>query len=424
MFPTASAPGARGYLDRRGLVHAHSVYSHDACDGEPRDANDAVNAPCLADFRHGVCTTEHDFVMLSDHKESYARTEYPDVLLYDASAGDALVEHDGLPTANRMACPDGRTPLIMAGTETATMPVGLEHHVSTDVTEREAVYGDVSQESMQKLKAAGGLVLAQHTEDWTVDQLADLPFDGFEMYNLHANLIIGAGAAIGLVAKLKTPEELPHPDLILLPIISEDARYVDKWGTVLSRGVHRITTVGTDCHQNVFQDELPDGERIDSYRRMMQWFSNHVLVKPQADGSWDDRDLKAGLSAGRAYGAFEVLGYPVGFDYVALSSGETSEMGSEVPVGSELRITAPRVQGLDPKADKPEIVVRLLRAVESGWELMDEGSKSLAFQTTEPGAYRAEVRIRPRHLLAQLSSYAELAEKSFVWIYSNPIYVK
>ena len=123
-------------------------------------------------------------------------------------------------------------------------------------------------------------------------------------------------------------------------------------------------------------------------------------------------------------GAFEVLGYPVGFDYVALSSGETSEMGSEVPVGSELRITAPRVQGLDPKADKPEIVVRLLRAVESGWELMDEGSKSLAFQTTEPGAYRAEVRIRPRHLLAQLSSYAELAEKSFVWIYSNPIYVK
>ena len=68
--------------------------------------------------------------------------------------------------------------------------------------------------------------------------------------------------------------------------------------------------------------------------------------------------------------------------------------------------------------------LRLLRAVESGWELMDEGSKSLAFQTTEPGAYRAEVRIRPRHLLAQLSSYAELAEKSFVWIYSNPIYVK
>lgn len=68
--------------------------------------------------------------------------------------------------------------------------------------------------------------------------------------------------------------------------------------------------------------------------------------------------------------------------------------------------------------------MRLLRAVESGWELMDEGSKSLAFQTTEPGAYRAEVRIRPRHLLAQLSSYAELAEKSFVWIYSNPIYVK
>ncbi len=386
VFSTPEQPNARGLLDRRGLIHAHSVYSHDACDGEPRDANDAINAPCLSDFRHGLCTTRHDFVMLTDHSESFARSEYPDVLLYDAGLGDALVERDGQPVANHLACPEGRPPLVMAGTETATMPVGLEHHVPGDVDARKAVYGDVSAASMQQLKDAGGLVLAQHTEDWTADQLADLPFDGFEMYNLHANLIIGAGGAIGLVAKLKYPEELPQSDLVLLPIISEDGRYVDKWGTVLSRGVHRLTTLGTDCHQNVFQDKLPDGERIDSYRRMMQWFSNHVLVKPEADGTWDDRDLKDALRAGRAYGAFEVLGYPVGFDYVAVSGGEIQEMGAEVPVGSELRVSAPHVQGLDPKADKPEIVVRLLRAVDTGWELVDEGSDQLTFDTVEAGA--------------------------------------
>jgi hypothetical protein len=39
------------------------------------------------------------------------------------------------------------------------------------------------------------------------------------------------------------------------------------------------------------------------------------------------------------------------------------------------------------------------------------------------GAYRAEVRMRPRHLRHLLSSYADLADADFVWIYGNPIYV-
>ena len=38
-----------------------------------------------------------------------------------------------------------------------------------------------------------------------------------------------------------------------------------------------VTTVGTDCHRNTFPQLLPDGERIDSYRRMMLW-TNDVLV--------------------------------------------------------------------------------------------------------------------------------------------------
>ena len=66
--PSIRAEGPRGLLDLRGIVHAHSVYSHDACDGEPRDpVTGALNEPCVDDFRRDLCRVGHDFVMLTDH---------------------------------------------------------------------------------------------------------------------------------------------------------------------------------------------------------------------------------------------------------------------------------------------------------------------------------------------------------------------
>lgn len=426
VYSTTRAASERGFLDRRGLIHAHSVYSHDACDNMPKDDAGAINAPCLADFRSGLCKSRHDFVMLTDHNESFSTTAFPATLLYDAELGDKLLERGGSPVGNWLACPGGDAPLVMAGSESGTMPVGIERHVSDSEQERHDVYGAATAESVEKLKAVGAVVLLQHTEDWSVDQLTTLPVDGFEMYNLHANTIIGAGAAIGLIADLKEPELLPYPDLVMLPILSEDKRYLERWGSVLSGGTKRVTTMGTDCHRNTFKDLLPDGERIDSYRRMMGWFSNHLLVKPDASGAWGDLELKDALRSGRLYGAFEVMGFPVGFDFHAEAGGVITEMGGEVLASDAPKLTAtlPVIENLDPSAPKPELQVRLLRAKTAGWDTVSESAESLSVTPTEPGAYRVEVRIKPRHLTPHLSSYANLADKSFVWIYSNAIYVK
>lgn len=425
--PSIGTAGPRGLLDLRGLIHAHSVYSHDACDGKPRDPDtDAINQPCLDDFRAGLCHVGHDFVMLSDHNESFGRSEYPDTLLYLPDRGDQLVTHDGAPTANRLACPDGRTPLVLAGTESATMPVGLEGHLPGTVEERQAVYGDVSAAAIEQFKAQGAVSLMQHPEDWTVDQLSTLPIDGFEMYNLHRNLMANVAAALPLLTKVNTaPEDLPHPDLILLPIFQEDPLYLSTWAAVLAGGARRVTTMGTDCHRNTFQALLPDGERVDSYRRMMQWFSNHLLVRPDAEGHYDDRALKDALRAGRLYGAFEVMGYPLGFDWHASEAGTIHEMGEEVSLakGVELQVTRPSVDRLDPEAEAPQITVRILRAEADGWSVAAEGESDLAFTPTMPGVYRAEVRLTPRHLRAYLSTYSDLADEDFPWIYGNPIYV-
>lgn len=422
--------GPRGLLDLRGLIHAHTPYSHDACDGEPRDGADALNLPCLADFRRGLCDAAHDFVMLTDHTESFARSEFPDVLLYDAARGDELVERGGAPVASWARCespvPEGPERfLVTAGNEAAMMAVGLDRHAAGTAEERSALYGQATPETVAAYHDAGGLVLAQHLEDWSPEQLVDIGFDGFEMYNLHANTITGAGAAFELVATMnQAPEELPHPDLTLAPILNEDPRYLERWGTVLARGHRMVTTIGTDCHQNTFPQLLPDGERVDSYRRTMVAMSNHLLVRPEVDGGWDDRHLQEALAAGRLYGVFEVYGYPEGFD-ARVDGTETTEMGGAVALAdaSRFEIVAPRLQDASPDRPSPRIEVRLLKAVEGGWELVARREGDLSHPVEEAGTFRAEVRITPRHLAPELGRFAELAERDAPWIYANAIQI-
>lgn len=412
--PGQTRPSARterrGLTDVRGIIHAHSIYSHDACDGEP-EKDGVRDQQCLEDLRRGLCQSGHDFVMLTDHATSFAETEYPETLLYRPELGDELFERDGRAVASTMACDGGRRVMILAGTESSMMPVGLEGHLDD-----RTLYGRVEASAIEAMHERGAVVLLQHTEDWSVEQLTTLPIDGFEMYNLHANTLLAAGNVLELLLRLDRGDtDLMHPDLAFLALVSEDARYLSKWSEVLASGAKRVTTMGTDCHRNTFKAPLADGERVDSYRRMMIWFSNHLLV----DGPGDDA-LKRALARGRLYGAFEAFGYPTGFDFFA---GE-HEMGDEAPVGATLEVKAPTLLDADPEGPAPKITLRLLRATAEGWVEVASGADTLSFTASEAGAYRAEVRIVPRHLADALASYRSLAEQSFVWIYANPIYVR
>jgi len=270
--------------------------------------------------------------------------------------------------------------------------------------------------------------LVAHTEDWSVAQLRDLPLDGFEMFNVHANLLLNVAKAVPVIYRLSQHDPgFPHPDLVLLLITSEDKRYLMRWGSVLASGKKRVTTMATDCHRNTFTQLMQDGERIDSFRRMMLWFSNHLLVRPKEDGTWDDRDLKDALRGGRLYGAFELMGYPQGFDYHAEVGSRVAEMGEEVDLADApvLRVTRPSVRNLDPAREPPLLTLRILRAIDGGFEEVASGHDGLAFAPTQPGAYRAEVRMVPLHLRENLGSDAPtLLAKDFVWIYANAIYVR
>jgi hypothetical protein len=419
VYPTPREPNPRGFLERRGLVHTHSPYSHDACDGEPLDAEGNPDPTCLEDLRRDMCLVQHDFMMLTDHDDSFAVHDFPDVLLFDPARGDELIDRGG-PVANWVTCPSGPPLLVMAGTESGLMPVGLERHVVD-------AYDDLSPEAASSLREAGAVVLLAHPEDYDLDTLATLPVDGFEMYNLHANTLVAVLEAAQLLQRVYEDDPgLPHPDLAVFVLWSEDPRYLERWGGVLARGGRPVTTMGTDAHRNTFPQLLPDGERVDSFRRMQQWFSNHLLVAPDAEGGFDDLALKDALRAGRLFGVFEYLGYPEGFDARVETSAATVEIGGEVSLGDapEIVAVAPTVAMLDPEVTPPEITLHLMRAIDSGFEeLAMSDTGELRHVPDAPGAYRVEVRITPHHLETYLGDYADRAAVPRVWIYANPFFV-
>ncbi len=422
-------PNARGFTELRGLVHAHSIYSHDACDGQPITDGGVYDQSCLSDFRRDLCRVQHDFVFLTDHNTSFSVNEFPDVLLHVPAAGDQLVSHGAGPTANWLACPDGKPALIMAGTESGTMPVGLEEHVSADTAGRQAAYNSQADLDLDRFHAEASVNLVPHTEGWTADQLSTMHLDGFEMFNLHRNALKNAGVVADLVLNFVDKQQfdgLPVPDLFFAALNLEDEVYLSTWGTVLARGNKRVTTMGTDCHRNSFPQLLQDGERIDSYRRMMGMFSNHLLVKAKGDGAWDDRDLKEALKAGRNYGVFEFMGYAEGFDFHAEEAGAPHELGETVSVakGVVLKASMPRVKGLDPLAEAPALTLKVWKAKEGGWnEVASTSEAELSLPVTAPGAYRVEVRIVPRHLRAFIGKRSAYLKVERPWVYTSALYV-
>lgn len=425
VMPASELPGVRQFIVKRGIVHCHSPYSHDACDDDPFP-DGLRNEQCFEDLRAGMCQTAQDFVFLTDHRGSFADHEYPDVLLW--AEGDTLIERGGLPVANRVACPDGRQVIVTAGTESGMMPIGLEHHLGDTPAERSQIYGLDDEATVRAFQAAGALVYLQHTEGWPVETVLGLPIDGIECYNLHQNLMENLGAALEMALLLDSdPEGMPAVELAIITVFQENPRDLLRWALAVQQGP-MPAVLATDAHRNTFPKPSPDGERLDSFRRMMHWFSNYVLVP--ADAPLDDALLKQAISHGRMYGGFDYLGYPVGFDFFAEQAGAIHEMGDTISgQGVELVLALPSVYRLDPALDPPAIRGLILRAEADGsWSEVASSTTDLR-SPVGPGAYRAEVRMVPHHLLPWLGDKPDydIPDKfmrELIWVYSNPIYVE
>ncbi|MEZ4367937.1 MAG: hypothetical protein R2939_16900 [Kofleriaceae bacterium] len=430
-LPPASAMGVRrGLTPARGLVHLHSPYSHDACDGDPRPGG-APDETCLADLRLALCTTHQDFAALTDHDDSMADEDF--ATLFSMRADDAaVIGPGGGPIASRITCADGHQVLITVGGENPLMPIMLDRHVDGDVATRHDTYNARDAAAITAMREAGAKIWIPHTEQWTAaDVRAVLP-DGLEAYNLHANLdpdiraeflgLPASGAIAAVASFADTNPDGPEPDLALISFLEASQPALDLWDALLGDGVRLAGTAGSDAHQNALPIMLRDGERGDSYRRVMRWFANVVLV----DDPSDPTAIEAALAGGRLFAAFEVLGTPVGFDVVARTAGGASyELGDVAPIGATLEVTVPTVWELDPGLPTPQIRAIVYRVDGDGREVVADGAgPTLTVALDLPGAYRVEVRMTARHLAPYLGNVGTApAERELPWIYASPLYV-
>jgi len=418
-------PPQRGWQPRRGIVHLHSPWSHDACDGQPMP-DGKPDSECLADLRRGLCETKMDFAYLTDHPAHAADQAYED--LFHTQPGDEAVEVNGVQIASRIPCEDDGSVLWMPGIEDTLMPVGLESHAGTHSENNHEIYDSATPDAIEALQDSGSVVLVAHTEGKdlaTLTDMMDAGVQGLEIFNLHAafdpskredDLGLDGLAWLTEITPFTSPDGTGEPDLFFLAVLQEQTVSVQRWDA-LSQDSRVIGVAGTDAHQNVLPLDLRDGERGDSYRRMLRWFSNHLLIDEEISEIGPTHTDEA-LSAGRGYVAFEILGTPAGFDfYLEDADGVAHEMGSNAPSGS-LVVQCPSLSARSPRGlETPEISATIFKNGE-------EWSAGCGdFPSDGPGVYRVRVDILPKHLTDFLGDEPKTWLHSYPWVYSNSIRV-
>jgi hypothetical protein len=483
--PAPSGPASRGFTAVRGALHVHSVFSHDACDGRTNDGPDAPG--CLAEFRAQLCTSGVDFAFLTDHPSNMSSYPFERLLLHDAAAGDTLTRApDGTPVANTVHCPEtegglARSVVLTVGFEsTHTMPLGLEGHLEPLEAERIAIL-DATPEAERRavvdaIHARKGVAAIAHSEedDLSASTIAGLPLDAMEIYNVHANLKAVMSEDITRLFALQTfmsgAEDPPSSDLVMLPMLEGFPEAgIRKWYDVSSR--RPITgIIGSDVHQNVTTDDictpgapyeavcdtleadwpvlvanlrrggpllLADGARIDGYDRVFRWFHNRVYTTDTSAAG-----IREALRAGRQISVFSVFGELAGLDLRAETACSpactVTELGGTVSLSDApvLAVTAadapapsPWADWLPEEAGAAEIETHVIGFDARGEQVLDrvverEGEDgTLRFTPEVAGRYHVEVRIRPRHLTRVLRAEFALAERTYRWAVTNPIYV-
>lgn len=427
-LPSARVMGeARGLRAARAIIHAHSVHSHDACDGQPY-VDGGVNEPCLTRFRRSVCAARIDVVFLTEHSGHMAEGSFERVM--QLRAGDEPLMEDGALVGYRIACPGGHRTMILPGAENALMPLGLRRHPDPIEGDLDRAYDASDLAGVQRFRAAGALVAIPHVEQRDLATLRALQPDVLEIYNVHANIApnisiphlgYNPGPALVDLLRFRSTPEL-EPDMAFLTFFQESQNDLQKWATLLAEGRRIPGIAASDAHENAIPAILGDGERGDSYRRIFRFFSNELLVR----GDLTRESAMEALREGRVFVAFEAFGTPAGFSYTARAGDAVSDIGARVSLASQptLEAVAPAVHELAAGLPRPTVRVRILRAETDGrWTEVASGAERASFRPTTAGAYRAEVRILPDHVRPYLPGMERLV-REVPWVYASAIYVE
>lgn len=412
-----------GYRWARSIVHLHSTHSHDACDDVPRLEDGSYNDECVSSLRQALCDARIDVAYQTDHPTHMAEVDFVE-LLHLRPGDDPVLDDEGTPIANRFDCENGHRVILRAGSEHALMPVGMTRHVPGTPEERDSVMSAYTSESAAAMRDAGALIWVAHTEEKAYEDLQEIGVDGIEVYQLHANLdprsrtehlgLDAVGPIADLFPLLAGSTEM-HPDIAFLAFVEDNAPSLARWAELLQTRLV-VGTAGTDAHENTFPEEMADGERLDSYRRMMSWFSNQLLI----EGELTLESAQEALGAGRVLIVFDLFGSPAGADFWLQAEDVRYEMGTTIAfaAGQTLNglVPRPRLTG----GEEGDAYGRILRASGSEWvEVLRFEGTEFSHELTEPGAYRVEVRTNGQHFAPYLDISPQFAERDVPWLMTN-----
>ena len=244
---------------------------------------------------------------------------------------------------------------------------------------------------------------------------------GFEIFNAHAmfsptirqdDLGLEGFGWTNDIGPFTRPDETGEPDLLFLGVLEIQSPSLAHFDALLAEGPV-VGIAGSDAHQNVLNLELRDDERMDSYRRALGWFSNHVYAdEPTAES------VKSALSAGRSAVVFEVLGVPDGFDFHHTDGNAITEMGGQAGPG-DLVVACPTLAASFPHGEEAPTITAAILKDGTLWE-----TGCGAHTTDGPGVYRVQVDIVPLHLEPFLGDDPAPFHRTFPWILSNAIRVQ
>jgi hypothetical protein len=251
LLPALAALGCASPLrEFRGIIHCHSLHSHDS-----KGTYEEILAAAKS--------ANVDFVIMTDHPP-------------DGDPGKSLREgwrggRDGV--------------LFIQGHELAgsnLLALGI----------REPVQGRTVPEKIADIRRQGGLAFVSHPEE-VKDWAPYLEADGMEVYNVHAAFTSLRKDPRKLAAALRAVKEDPENSFAHLQEL--DPAVIARWEEI-GRTRRFVGIAGNDSHQNV--NLL--GLQLDPYPRAFKFVSTHVL----AEALTEEAVLRA-LREGRCHVAFD-----------------------------------------------------------------------------------------------------------------------
>lgn len=359
---------------------------------------------------------------------------FDDLLMH--GAGDEWIEESGKKVGNRISCGDGHQTVTTVGYEDRLIGLAMDEHVDVTVDDRNAVYKAETAAAVTALKTnSDAVVIVPHLESRDMALVKTLGMDAVEVYNFHANVdpkIRGRDMGLDyfrgvadLLLYLFDPYQKLQPDLAILSFYQWHSKWRTRWNTLVSEGYKVAGVAANDSHENVLPQNANDGERIDSHRRILRWFSNHLLVS-----SLSIDEIKGAIRNGRGWWVFEGAGSPVGMDFYANNGSTTINVGSTGTYAAgttTLYAKAPSLHGESPQnRTAPGIVLRMIRVKTGGADevIAQATGADLAVPVTQTGIYRVEVGMTLVHLEGYLDSEMIDPSTEVTWIVSNHIYLE